>query len=110
MGDWHPFGATNKPGTCLWCGRKLRRRTLPIRTGDVVPPGYHLTGRLSTDAWGHEQVTVAADKSGDYQDDHFCGLRCGFRYAQRIADLGDRLEEFVPGPPARSRAGARHEH
>lgn len=22
-----PFGATNKPGTCIWCGRKLRGMT-----------------------------------------------------------------------------------
>lgn len=21
-----PFGATNQPGTCLWCGRKVRKR------------------------------------------------------------------------------------
>lgn len=24
--SWHKFGASNQPGTCLWCGRKLRQK------------------------------------------------------------------------------------
>jgi hypothetical protein len=24
MADWHAFGYEGKPGTCVWCGKKLR--------------------------------------------------------------------------------------
>jgi hypothetical protein len=30
MSEWHPFGYEGKPGTCVWCGRKLRRMRSPV--------------------------------------------------------------------------------
>ena len=58
------YGATNAPHTCVWCGRKLRRRL------------DNPTGR----------------QYGDYGDGLFCGLRCGFDFALRVARLGHRFE------------------
>jgi len=31
-------------------------------------------------------------KTGRYQDGFFCGLRCGYQFAARLAELGRRLE------------------
>lgn len=58
---WHPFDASNEEGTCLWCGRKLRKERFGQRLGD-------------------------------YGDGHFCGLRCAYQFAVRMARLGERLE------------------
>jgi hypothetical protein len=30
-------------------------------------------------------------KAGDYGDGHFCGLRCGYMFGVRLADLGSNL-------------------
>src|SRR5258708_2541225 len=93
MASWHPFGYEGKPDTCLWCGRKLRRRTWQIDEHEAVPHGYHLTGKMVTHKiWGKVRRTVAADKPGDYGDGHFCGLRCAYEFAVRLADLGRRLQ------------------
>lgn len=63
MADWRPFGASNESNTCLWCGRRLHKETY----GNFEKPGY----------------------SGD---GYFCGLRCGYRFAETFAGLGRRLE------------------
>lgn len=64
----HPFNYAEVPGTCLWCGRKLR----PYRFRDKSLP---------REEW----------PLGDYGDGHFCGLTCGYRFGKRLADLGKRL-------------------
>lgn len=62
---WRPFGATNKPGTCLWCGAKLR--------GELYKkPGPDR-------------------RLGDYGDGFVCGLRCGYQLGVMFARLGRRL-------------------
>lgn len=52
------YNRTNDPGTCLWCGRKLRK---------------------------------CGDNRGDYGDNAFCGLRCGYMFAVSMARCGRRL-------------------
>lgn len=67
------FNYDSVKGTCLWCGRKLRR----FRYRDAE----HNEGK----EWG------------DYGDGHFCGLRCGYQFAVRLADLGRRLVRVGEG-------------
>jgi hypothetical protein len=40
---------------------------------------------------GFNFATVKADKAGSYQDGMFCGLRCGYQFGLRLAELGRRL-------------------
>lgn len=83
MSDWHAFNASNKPGTCLWCGRKLRRTTVMAEAGE---PGARKVGKGTGAIW-----LKPAEKLGSYRDDHFCGLRCGYQFGVRAAGLGDRF-------------------
>lgn len=54
---------TNAAGTCLYCGRKLRRR---------YPEWVEL---------------------GPYRDNAFCTLSCGYGFGKAAAHLGFRLAE-----------------
>lgn len=54
---------SNTPSTCLWCGRRLRR------------PRHVLREHL-----------------GDYGDNAFCGLRCGYAFGVTFAGFGHRLQ------------------
>lgn len=56
---------TNAPGTCLWCGTTLRK---PRFTDD--------------------------GSRGDYRDNAFCGLRCGYSFGVVLARHGERLKAF----------------
>lgn len=105
MADYHEFAYKGEPGTCLWSGHKLRRRTHYIHDGEEVPYGYHLTGVEKERQHGgatRRERQVAADKLGDYQDDYFCGLRCAYQFAEQLARLGRRLEA-----PPRQRTSSR---
>jgi len=62
-GGCQRFGASNTDRTCLWCGRTLKRHR------------WARTPHL-----------------GDYQDDAFCTLRCGYAFGVNAARLGLRLE------------------
>jgi hypothetical protein len=84
MAEWRIFAYKGAPETCWWCGRKLRRRTMLIQMTEDIPHGYHLTGHTGKDPYGPVR-TVAADKLGDYQDDKFCGLRCGYQFGDEMA-------------------------
>jgi hypothetical protein len=53
---------TNEPGTCLWCGLKLRRSS----------------------SW--------PERVGHYGDNAFCGHRCGYEFGVMAAVLGFRLK------------------
>lgn len=83
MADWRKFNASNEEGTCLWCGRTLRYR---MKMGEWIreelPNG---------DIQGRPGPKTRATKAGDYEDDQFCGLRCGMQFAWQMADLGERL-------------------
>lgn len=79
MGIFYPFGATNKPGTCKWCGRKLRRPLQAFDTQDrFIPKG--------------QRTTPVYSKPGDYGDGHFCGLRCGYQFGRTMADGGRQFK------------------
>ncbi len=111
---WHPFGATGAPDTCLWCGRKLRQQH--VMETERVDGAHHLCrlcgrrlSREERDAGrchrcgqlGVRDIQVGgvieiatrrkAKKCGAYGDGFFCGLRCAYRFAVRMAELGKRL-------------------
>ena len=65
------FGASNKSGTCLWCGRKLRPS--PYRD-DKSRVGYLGMG-------------------------YFCTLGCGWQFGVATARLGQRLKPASPAKP-----------
>jgi len=80
VADWRKFDATNTPGTCLWCGRKLIYRSVFDPTpGAVGKTPYSVPKKRPT-------------RPGDYQDGFFCGLRCAYQFAVRLAELGSQLQ------------------
>ena len=83
MAEWRPFGASNQPDTCLWCGNKLRQQ-------------YKWTEPPRDLPWGDRKQwlkdnQIPYEKKGDYHDGFFCGLRCGYSFGERLAQLGRRL-------------------
>jgi len=81
----HSFGYAGEPGTCLWCGRKLRlhRESDSVRVPDSeLKYGEKLKYR---------RIYTGNARLGDYGDGHFCGLRCGYMFGRQLADLGQRL-------------------
>jgi hypothetical protein len=80
MSDWQGFAQHGDPeqdGNCRRCGRTL------ACTYDE--DWSKATGRSD------KSTRRRAGKPGGYRDDHFCGLRCGYQFAVRLADLGRRL-------------------
>ena len=78
MNLFNEFGRVNEPGHCIWCGKKLRKKFDHER----IDP----TSRTSSFR------KLKTFKLGDYRDGFFCGLRCGYRFAVRLAQLGSRLQ------------------
>jgi hypothetical protein len=118
MSEFHPFNATGAPGSCFWCGRRLRQRHLierettntrraPSRcySCSTVGPrarfvpaegGYYQCAACGTEQHGERVRRVvsrqkAYDHPGDYGDGFFCGLRCAYQFAVRAAQTGTRL-------------------
>lgn len=60
------FTRTNAPGTCLYCGRKLRKHRY-------------------------------SNERGDYADNAFCGLGCGYSFGVIAAKNNFRLEPYTGG-------------
>lgn len=85
MSSFKPFGYQGLPGTCLWCGDRLRYQRVLATDEDRADPSYK-------PASSYEPATVRAEKPGRYWDGFFCGLGCGYRYGKRMAELGNRLE------------------
>lgn len=72
------FAATNEPGTCLWCGCKLRRKR--------------------KHEWDEKQQKMMPTSSYHYDgvpgyrgNGFFCTLGCAFRFACSSARGGVRL-------------------
>ena len=84
MPGFRPFGYTGEPGTCLWCGKRLRRERVHATDADEGNPSYN-----PGSAYG--APTIQAAKAGPYQDDAFDTLGCGYRFGRRLAELGRRL-------------------
>ena len=57
------------PGVCLWCGTGLRLAKVA----------------------NHPTIDSHRDARGDYGDNAFCGMRCGYFFGLRLAILGSRL-------------------
>lgn len=119
--SWMKWGTTNEPGTCLWCGRKLRwRGETKYEDTDKKPTQCTRTSyeagvydretcgdrniAMTSDGWkcgkGHYLNPVrrvvahkkATEKPGDYGDGFFCGLRCAYKFAVVLARSGQRLK------------------
>jgi hypothetical protein len=112
-----PHHASNKPGTCLWCGRKLRLKchTKTTRAPGFLPPnktcctspdwklvdetfGRFECGHCGEEAWGARRTTIVSRTPtfegaarGDYGDNAFCGLRCGYAFGVTMAGHGHRI-------------------
>ncbi len=114
MADRHPFGASNQPDTCLWCGRKLRRNRheeTRVETVEYQHMGY---GTREDGTWGQVPDgppvpsarhiptgrTLVAEHAGSYEDGVFCGLRCGYQFGRAMATNGRRLQPPRPKPCA----------
>jgi hypothetical protein len=76
MPRWHEYNPSNKPETCRWCGRVLRRH----RQHD---PNF----RVDIHNLGARAKMPFYSKGGDYHDGFFCGLRCGYMYGVRMAEI-----------------------
>jgi hypothetical protein len=59
MSDWHPFGYEGKPGTCKWCGRKLRRKSVVDKQ---LEARLEAQGVPRAKSW--QQALVPAEKLG----------------------------------------------
>jgi hypothetical protein len=107
----YSYGASGAPGTCRWCGRTMRLRSYYAAWSmsepePTLPEGARVRKRRepkgSTE--GCLEYVVAGQPAGDYRDGHFCGLRCGYAFGVRLADLGNRL---VPSSETTLSAGRR---
>ena len=83
MASWQPYGYRGEPGTCLWCGRKLRRVRVMADEQDQDDPTYKAEGP----GW----ATVQAATPGVSQNGHFDTQGCGFWFGVALADHGRRL-------------------
>src|SRR5688572_4901824 len=63
-----PFNPSGEAGTCLWCGDPLRAHWRVTADDNLQPEGY-----------------------GEYADNAFCGLRCGYAFGVEMAMRGRRL-------------------
>jgi hypothetical protein len=61
------------PGVCLWCGDKLRLAKIA----------------------NHPTIDTHREARGDYGDNAFCGIRCGYAFGLRLACIGSRLRAKV---------------
>lgn len=77
MAQWREWNPTNKPGTCVWCGRVLR-----FRSEAFDREGHWIKDRSKR---------PRKQKGGDYHDGFFCGLRCGYLFGVQMATFGRRL-------------------
>lgn len=120
------FGATNKPGTCLWCGKKLRQKyhttwkhtdkkpqacggTINDGTWDKKRCGGKDIKKNKAGNWacsdchwetsGRKEVesrVPAHELLGEYGDGCFCNKTHGYMFAVRAARNGFRLRPKQP--------------
>ena len=102
-----PFGATNKPDTCLWCGRKLPQKWInEIEYSNVSKKKCDECGGTEADYNGFcvechcsmiktkrhvKSREKLYDKRGRYGDGYFCGLNCGYAFAVVAAESNIRV-------------------
>lgn len=83
-GSWQPFGYAGEPGTCLWCGRRLRYLRVMATDSDKDDPSYKVVGP--------HFATKRAQQAGPNQDDLFDTTNCGYLFGRRMALMGHRLQ------------------
>ena len=94
MAEWRPYGASNQPDTCVWCGNKLRHKIKDWheeRTQIPIPEEQQWDPDVTTRTHVRNVTDRRAEKGGDYEDGLFCGLRCGYMFGVRMGELGRRL-------------------
>ena len=94
MNFFAEFGTVDWPGVCRWCGRKLRKKWRTVEAPHVKdwhPPDRHYPDGYAANPRSVPLVKIGEPTLGDYGDGHFCGLRCGYRFGVRLANLGSRL-------------------
>jgi hypothetical protein len=74
--EFAKHGEPGGPGRCLWCGKRL------------------LLAKIAN----HPTITEHRGQRGDYADNAFCGLRCGYLFGRELAVLGRRLQVTPPAP------------
>lgn len=79
MAEWREWNPSNEPGTCLWCGHKLRQGKGTFVDDPTAPSGRRFDG------------DALMAKLGGYADGFFCGLRCGYLFGVEFAGFGRRL-------------------
>ena len=122
VGHHKRFGPTNEQGTCLWCGSplkpqyrlhdysKIHKLAAQLCT-EAGEDDLDCTARRYGDSCNHHhlssgalggcehhyrvaklQLHEATGRLGQYEDNAFCGLRCGYMFGLTLARLGKRLE------------------
>lgn len=106
---WHVAPSdtrTNAPGTCLWCGKKLRQkydskyehynRSRSLCCKAPVIDGHTCEGCGNYVDSGRRLVsrTKVHERLGDYGDGAFCTLRCGYMFGVAAAKNGFRLQKL----------------
>lgn len=86
MAKFRAFNPSNRPGTCLYCGHKLRWIKRSFTEG---PRGVLIPIRERPNLYR---------KPGDYGDGFFCGLRCGYQFGVLAAGHGNRFVSKGTGP------------
>lgn len=70
-----PYHYRGQPGTCRWCGDKLRYKRVMADDSDRDNPTYKKEP--------YSGASIRAALPGGYMDGLFCGLRCGYQWAVR---------------------------
>lgn len=107
MTSKRPFNTSNKPDTCLWCGKKLQYdsgwceeiecgvdETPELPEGAVVVRQYTYPYAPAP----HKVVEYAMpDTPKGYENNGcFCTLTCGYQFGVTLAKLGRRLKPPEP--------------
>lgn len=93
----------NDKPTCLFCGKPLRKKShsLELKAGEQVPQTLYgkdvveilRRSRLSHRADGiTERASVWCGDWGNYGDNFFCGLNCGYRWALMRVRLSEKQQ------------------
>jgi hypothetical protein len=95
-----PFGATNQPRTCLWCGAKLRSLDSPRTLAKRIERARKYRN-VNQDA-AEAEVRRLHEKWKDHYGKHdglFCTDACAIAFGCEAARYGYRFEPRAAVPP-----------
>lgn len=87
--NYKTYGYQGKPGTCLWCGSKLRYEMVHAPCHDELVQAAREAGADYDEAY--KAGLVRAERAGPYQDDMFDTAGCGYWFGRHLGRLGHRL-------------------